>query len=205
MALKVYYSDRIEDLAVHLKDRLIAERQRSDPFVFSQVVVPNTNIAKWLQIRVFAKEQKLCAGIKFPFIEQRLTELLSANLPEGTPFSLLPDNAYANAIMSALLATRDSLEEFDALAPLRAYISGDDGRGELRIVTQRQARMAWQLAVKMADLMDQYEVRRPEIVERWVMGGGGSGATALPRGGADRGCGGRVGADSLGTKRRIPT
>lgn len=185
MALKVYYSDRIEDLAVHLKDRLIAERQSSDPFVFSQVVVPNTNIAKWLQIRVFAKEQKLCAGIKFPFIEQRLTELMSANLPEGTPFSLLPDNAYANAIMSALLATRDSLEEFDALAPLRAYISGDDGRGELRIVTQRQARMAWQLAVKMADLMDQYEVRRPEIVERWVMGGGGSWATALPRGGAD--------------------
>ena len=30
------------------------------------------------------------------------------------------------------------------------------------------AAMAWQLAMKMADLMDQYEVRRPEIVERWL-------------------------------------
>lgn len=185
MSLKIYYSDRIEDLAMHLKGRLLEEREGEDPFVFPQVVVPNNNIAKWLQIRVFAKEQSLCAGIKFPFIEQRLTELMSANLPEGTAFSLLPANAYANAIMSALLATRDSLEEFDALAPLRAYISGDDGKDELKVATQRQARMAWQLAVKMADLMDQYEVRRPEIVERWVMGDGGRGATALPRGEAD--------------------
>ena len=61
MSLKIYYSDRIEDLAAHLKDRLREERQSGDPFTFSQVVVPNTNIAKWLQIRVFAKEQALCA------------------------------------------------------------------------------------------------------------------------------------------------
>jgi len=186
MALKIYYSDRIEELADELKKRLAREREGGDPFVFSQVVVPNTNIAKWLQIRVFSKEQALCAGIKFPFIEQRLTELMSANLPEGTPFSLLPDNAYANAIMSALLETRASLEEFDALAPLRAYISGDDGGGELKISTQRQARMAWQLAVKMANLMDQYEVRRPEIVERWLAGEScRAGRKALPNGEAN--------------------
>ena len=180
MSLRIYYSDRIEDLAEHLKGRLLGERKDCDPFAFSQVVVPNTNIAKWLQIRVFAKEQTLCAGIKFPFIEQRLTELMSANLPSATAFSLLPMNAYANGIMSALLATKDSLAEFDSLAPLRAYISGGDGDDELKITTRRQARMAWQLAVKMANLMDQYEVRRPEIVERWLAGGGGGGSGAPP-------------------------
>ena len=179
MSLRIYYSDRIEDLAEHLKGRLLGERKDCDPFAFSQVVVPNTNIAKWLQIRVFAKEQTLCAGIKFPFIEQRLTELMSANLPSATAFSLLPMNAYANGIMSALLATKGSLAEFDALAPLRAYISGGDGDDELKITTRRQARMAWQLAVKMANLMDQYEVRRPEIVERWLAGGGGGGANEI--------------------------
>ena len=172
MALRIFYSDRIEDLAADLKRRLLDERSQGDPFVFSQVVVPNANIAKWLQIRVFAKEQALCAGIKFPFIEQRLTELMSANLPEGAPFSLLPDHAYANAIMSALLAKKGTSAEFDALAPFRAYISNGDGADELKVSTQRQARMAWQLAVKMADLMDQYEVRRPEIVERWLAEGG---------------------------------
>ena len=171
MSLRILYSDRIEDLAEHLKGRLLEDRGGSDdPFVFLQVVVPNTNIAKWLQIRVFAKERKLCAGIKFPFVEQRLTELMAANLPDGTQFSLLPDHAYANAIMSALLATKEEQQEFDALAPLRAYVSNGDGRDELKVSTQRQARMGWQLAVKMADLMDQYEVRRPEIVENWLKG-----------------------------------
>ena len=115
--LKIYYSDRIEDLATHLKDQLLDERSSVDPFEFSQVVVPNTNIAKWLQIRVFAKEKTLCAGIRFPFVEQRLTELMSENLPDGTPFSLLPNHAYVNAIMSALLAKKGDLAEFDALAP----------------------------------------------------------------------------------------
>ena len=179
MSLKVYYSDRIEDLAAHLKERLLAERAGLDPFVFSQVAVPNANIAKWLQIRVFAGERALCAGIAFPFIEQRLTELMSANLPAGAPFSLLPMNAYANAIMSALLAPEEPSAEFAALAPLRAYISGDDGASALRISTQRQARMAWQLAARMADLMDQYEVRRPEIVEKWLAGESVRGADGI--------------------------
>ena len=168
MPLKIYYSDRIEDLAQELKIRLLEEKKGRDPFAFPQVIVPNANIAKWLQIRVFAKERELCAGIRFPFIERRLTELMSENLPEGTTFSLLPDNAYAGAVMAALVAKKDTLKEFNALAPLRAYIAGDDGSGELEVSTQRQARMAWQLAVKTADLMDQYEVRRPEIVEKWL-------------------------------------
>ena len=184
MSLKIFYSDRIEDLAEKLKSRLLEDRtEKGDPFSLSQVVVPNANIAKWLQIRVFAKERSLCAGIKFPFAEQRLSELMSANLPEGTPFSLLPDNAYANAIMAALLAPKDSLREFGALAPLRAYVSGGDGRDELKIATRREARMAWQLAVTMAGLMDQYEVRRPEIVANWMSGlhadGGETGADGV--------------------------
>jgi exonuclease V gamma subunit len=47
--LKIYYSDRIEDLARELKKRLLDERKtKATPFEFSKVVVPNTNIAKWL-------------------------------------------------------------------------------------------------------------------------------------------------------------
>ena len=56
MSLSIYYSDRIEDLAEHLKGKLIEERKKSDPFAFSTVVVPNTNIAKWLQIRKYPVE-----------------------------------------------------------------------------------------------------------------------------------------------------
>ncbi len=179
MSLKIYYSDKIEDLAGELKKHLLDERAaKGDPFAFSQVVVPNTNIAKWLQIRVFAKEQSLCAGIRFPFMEQRLTELLARNLPTGKSFSLLPDNAYANAIMATLL--KADHPEFAHFAPFRAYVAGGDGARPLEIATQSGARMAWQLATTLANLMDQYEVRRPEIVERWIAGEGGHGATTLP-------------------------
>ena len=35
MALRIYYSDRIEDLAADLKERLLAERAKVDSFEFS--------------------------------------------------------------------------------------------------------------------------------------------------------------------------
>ena len=166
--LKIYYSDRIEDLASHLKECLEADRAGGDPFDFPQVVVPNTNIAKWLRMRVFAKTPALCAGVSFPFMEERLSELLSRNLPSGRPFSLLPDNAYANAIMAVLLDADHP--EFAQFAPFRAYVCGGNGAQALRLDAQSAARMAWQLATALANLMDAYEVRRPEIVSNWLAG-----------------------------------
>lgn len=170
MALQIYYSDKIEDLARHLESNLLSDRRRGDPFDLLSVTVPNTNIAKWLQIRVFAKDRGLCAGVRFPFMEQRLTELLSANLKPAERAALLPPNAYSNAIMGILLAPSGDSPEFAAFAPFRAYVTGGDGAKVLAIETRRQARMGWQLAVKLADLMDQYEVRRPEIVANWLAG-----------------------------------
>ena len=66
MSLKIYCGSRIENLAEKLKECLLKDRQGQDPFVFTKVVVPNGNLAKWLQIRMFAKEPDLCAGICCP-------------------------------------------------------------------------------------------------------------------------------------------
>lgn len=164
MGIKVFYSDRIEDLAEAMKARLLKERSvRTDPFIFTEVVVPNANVAKWLKLRQFASEPKLSAGINFPFMEQRLTELLSDNLRDKKYFERLPDHSYAIAIMNVLLTCQS--QDF---AVFRRYIGGGDGGGALEIKTQKEARMAWQLADKIAGLMDQYEVRRPELVEKWL-------------------------------------
>ena len=86
MSLTIYYSDRIEDLADDLKEKLGKERRASDPFAFSTVVVPNTNIAKWLQIDKFSDTRELCVGVEFPFMEKRLTDLLRRNLPKDRKF-----------------------------------------------------------------------------------------------------------------------
>lgn len=180
MSLKILYSDRIEDLAADLKEKLLAEKVAgSDPFRFTQVVVPNTNIAKWLQMRVFAADQGLCAGISFPFMEQRFTDLLRGNLAEPERFELLPDHAYAHAIMRILLT-----DGSEALKCFRAYIDGGEGAFPLRVESQKRAQMAWQLADKLASMMDTYEVRRPEIVTNWLAGGSAKDPQNPPRPGS---------------------
>ena len=170
MSLKIYCGSRVEDLAEKLKERLLKDRQGKDPFVFTKVVVPNGNLAKWLQIRMFAKEPDLCAGIQFPFMEKELTELMKAGLPkdERAEVELLPDHAYAKAIVSILLSGPEEQEEYAKLAPFRKYIMNSDSAETVAITEQKQAAMTWQLADKLADLMDSYEVYRPEIVEAWL-------------------------------------
>ncbi len=170
MSLKIYCGSRIEDLAEKLKERLLKERQGKDPFVFTKVVVPNGNLAKWLQIRMFAKEPDLCAGIQFPFMEKELTELMKAGLPpkDRADVELLPDHAYAKAIVSILLAGPEEQDEYAKLAPFRKYIMNSDSADAVEVAEQKQAAMAWQLADKLADLMDSYEVYRPEIVDAWL-------------------------------------
>ena len=177
MSFKIYCGSRIENLAEKLKDCLLKDRHGGDPFVFTKVVVPNGNLAKWLQIRMFAKEPDLCAGIQFPFMEKELTELMMAGLPteERAEVELLPDHAYAKAIVSILLAGPEEQEEeqkeYAKLAPFRKYIMNSDSADAVAVTEQKQAAMTWQLADKLADLMDSYEVYRPEIVDWWLKGG----------------------------------
>ena len=173
MSLKIYCGSRVENLAEKLKECLLKDRQGKDPFVFTKVVVPNGNLAKWLQIRMFAKEPDLCAGIQFPFMEKELTELMKAGLPpeDWGDVELLPDHAYMMAIVSILLAGPEEQPEHGKLAPFRKYIMNSDSADAVAITEQKQAAMTWQLADKLADLMDSYEVYRPEIVDWWLNGG----------------------------------
>ena len=171
MSLKIYYGSRIEDLAAKLRERLLIDRQDNDPFVFSKVVVPNPNVAKWLQIRKFATEPCLCAGIEFPLMEKQLAGLMIEGLPSNDRdrVELLPDHAYARAIVSILLEDPEKQPEYDKLAPFRRYIMNSESAADsVAITDQKQAAMTWQLADKLADLMDSYEVHRPEIVEAWL-------------------------------------
>ncbi len=170
MSLTIYYGSKIETLAEKLKKFLLADRRDADPFEYTRIVVPNPNMAKWLQIKKFATEPCLCAGIEFPFMEKLLTELMTAGLPKDV--ELLPDHAYAKAIVAVLLATPGEQEEFDKLAPFRSYIMNTDSAADpVAISEQKQSAMTWQLAEKLADLMDDYEVHRPEIVEWWLGAG----------------------------------
>ena len=187
MGLHILYSDQIESLVSDLKARLKAERTAGDPFRRLIVTVPNPNLAKYLQLKVFSKESGLCAGIEFPFMEQRLTHLLVENFANQDEFKLLPDHSYAMAIAGMLVAGDDAFEGSAALAPFRAYILEEAGEGRAFIRTRHQARKVWQLAEKLAALMDQYEVRRPEIVWNWMSGKNAAGTGRCVRGSIEAG------------------
>lgn len=92
--------------------------------------MPNGNVASWLQIRQFASEPSLCAGLEFPFLEKRLFELQKEGLPaeERSDVELLPDRSYARAIVSILSASAAEQPEYAKLAPFRAYVgAGEKG------------------------------------------------------------------------------
>ncbi len=180
MPFHVFYSDRIEDLAAKLKADLktrqaeLKKQNQEDPFVFTQIVTPNPNVARYLRIEVFSKEPSLCAGVKYPLLRGFLVEQM--NLALKKPVELVPDRAYANAIAGILL--NDTKTE--ALKPFRDYV------GEIKngVLEQKQAQMLWQLSDKLAGLLDDYEIHRPDVVENWLAGGSVTSSTLPPEKGS---------------------
>ena len=177
MPFHVFYSDRIEDLAEQLK-RNLAKRKRKDPFSFPKIVTPNPNVGKYLQIEVFSKEAEFCAGVEYPLLRKYLVEQMNGALPK--PVELLPDRAYATAIADILLNDAECKE----LEPFRGYVFGGAKPAETRTLDQRQARMLWQLSDRLAGLLDDYEIHRPDIVERWLDGGSAAGGKEMPKEGS---------------------
>ena len=154
MALKIYNSSRIEDLAEELVEELREERAAKGPngrFDFLKVAVANPNLGNWLKMTVLAKKPELSAGIEMPFLDDRLAELLKANY--GGKLELIAGRDYPAFILDALM--NQWREEF---IPFLKYIKDDQTAvGPLTIETQREARKAVQLADKLAQLIDAYE------------------------------------------------
>ena len=173
MPFHVFFSDRIEDLAAKLMEDL-KSRKREDPFVFPKIVTPNPNVGKYLRIEVFSKEAEFCAGVDYPLLRGFLVEQM--NLALKKPVELVPDRAYANAIAGILLNDTQTEE----LKPFRDYV------GEIKngVLEQKQAQMLWQLSDKLAGLLDDYEIHRPDVVENWLAGGSVTSSTLPPEKGS---------------------
>ncbi len=166
MGLHILSSTRFDALTQDLKGRVLASRNSLDAFRSLSIVVPNPNVGKYLQMRVFAFESSLVANLRFPFMEESLTRLLRPSLDNSHGFELLPPHSYARAIAGMLVG---AYGEDDELLVFRNYVMGGAGEvcgGHSGV----EARKLWGLADKLAILMDQYEVRRPEIVKRWMGG-----------------------------------
>ncbi len=149
--LHIHHGNRLERLAGLLFEAL--DEVPGGPLQPRLVVVPNPGTGRWLQ-RCMAGERGVAANLELPLPAGFFWRVLRAWLPE-TVVSPFDRETLTWRILAALPAV---LDRPDA-ASLARYLGGDDSD-----------RRRQELALKIADLFDQYLVYRPEQVLAWEAG-----------------------------------
>jgi len=153
MALTILSSNRVETLQSKLTQQLAAQPLH-DPFAREIIVVPTYAMARWLNLRI-ALQQGVAANIDYPQMGEWIWALAGRILdgtPKRDPYSRDTLNWQVFGLLPGLL-------EQEAFAPLRHYLA-DDYSGLKR----------WQLAQRIADAFDRYQLYRPEKIRSWSAG-----------------------------------
>jgi exodeoxyribonuclease V gamma subunit len=122
----------------------------SSPFTPEMVVVQSLATRRWLSFQI-AQDQKICANYYFPTLAEFVTKLIQQGAPGGDaermPFESLIWN------IDALL--RKSLEKKEFVAVAHYLRDGDPLK-------------RFHLAIRLANLFDQYGAYRPEKLSSWA-------------------------------------
>ena len=155
MALNILSSNRVESLQQILGHRL-SEQALTDPLAQDIIVVPTYAMARWLNLQI-AQQKGIAANIEYPLPAAwvwRLAVSILDQVPEQDPlqrdhtswriFNLLP-----------------SMAETQSFAPLRHYLQDDDADIN-----------RWQLATRIAEVFERYQLYRPELIRDWAQASG---------------------------------
>ncbi len=147
--LTVYHSNRMELLGDLLATLL--QNPLESPFETEQVVVQQAGMARWLQIYL-TERNGVAANMVFPLPARFVWQVIAgqrAGIPDRDP---LDRDTLRWAILGILPDLRDDPE-------LEHYLS-----------TDISGTRSWHLAAKIAEVIDQYLVFRPEWISRWENG-----------------------------------
>jgi len=166
--LHVHRAERADRLADGLADTLLAPLE--DPFAPDVVAVPTRGIERWLTQRLSTRlgttgdrQDGVCANVDFPFPGR----LIQGALASATGIDPDNDPWVAERSVWPLLEVVDACLGDPWLATLARHLEG--ARGDPEDPMRRFG------AVRhIADLFDRYAVHRPEMVQAWVGGAGGS-------------------------------
>ena len=146
MPLYFHSSNRLEKLA----DLFAASVAGSadSPFTRQTVVVQTAGMGRWLSLRLAARN-KICAGVEFLYPNAVIERLFGLVLPEAPGKGQVDQAVLVWRVME--LFPRLCLDAMTAevFAPVRGYLA-DDAQGV----------KLYQLAVKIVDLFDQYQIYR---------------------------------------------
>ena len=143
--LRVYYSNRTEELLEALIERVSTSSERTTLYDPIHIVVPNRNMKTYLELSL-ARLTGICANVQFRFSHELFRRA----------------STLANRVLTALFT--DELLDNAELEPVRTYLEA--GGGEQQEVDRRRV----QLGRELARLYSDYESFRPELLDCWRAG-----------------------------------
>jgi len=147
--LSVYTSNRLEILAKQLAETV--QTPLPTPFTPEIIVVQSRGMERWISMEL-AGLNGISANCSFPFPNAFLEDIfkrLAPDLPDISPF----DPETMSFRLMKIIPQCTGLKGFE---DLKAYLADD--RNHLRL---------YQLAGRIADLFDQYQVFRPRLLFQW--------------------------------------
>ena len=147
--LNLFTSNKLEILAAQLAQQLktpVSEALRPEI-----VVIQSTGMERWIS-QELARHNGICANIHFPFPNAFLDQIIKQVMPAGdTPRAFDPD-----VMMFDIMKLFPEFTSRKGFENLKTYLADD--RTRLKEL---------QIASKLADLYDQYQVFRPQMIFRW--------------------------------------
>jgi exodeoxyribonuclease V gamma subunit len=153
--LQLFYSNRYDVLVGALLDGL--GETPSSPWTAQPVIVPSAAVRRRLELDIAAR-QGVCANIHFGYLAQWLwTQIgeVMEDVPQRSPFA--PDRLVWRCYR--LLGDADEAQPWNASPRLRSYLDAAD------------APMRYELARRVATVLDHYLTYRPEWLLQWQKGG----------------------------------
>lgn len=149
----LHQSNRLEHLFAQLCR--ILEEPPADPLQAEIIVVQNQGMAQWVG-RQLALHTGIAANLCFPLPGRCVWDLLH-RLGGGKAGE---DLFQASLLRWRILALLPDLLDHPAFSEPAAYLHGDEDHRRL-----------YQLSGKIADVFDQYQVYRPDLLQGWQQGG----------------------------------
>lgn len=160
MTIELYFSNQLDQLADKFSD-IVADENSGKANILDApvVVVPNSNLAKWLQF-FLAKKNSIFMNVDFQYLEAGLWKMLSVlDSSEKKPEML--DNDLLNILLLYALQNLDN--NVPDFLPVTQYLKREKGQQN-----PDYAARLWQLSEKLAHLFQEYEFHRIEMIQRWL-------------------------------------
>ncbi len=147
--LQLYTSNRMEILAEQLAQ--LVRRPLTSPLSPEIIVVQSKGMERWISMEL-ARLNGISANCYFPFPNAFLKDIFKELIPDVSEISPFDPEIMTFRLMGII----PRCIELKGFEDLKAYLADDDSQLKL-----------YQLADRIADLFDQYQVFRPGMLFQW--------------------------------------